>query len=174
MQRTQNSQKAEISSREDERLEALHASNILDSHPEESYDAITLRAKDTFNVPVALISLIDKNRQWFKSACGIDTKETDRDIAFCSYSILSEEVMVVLDATKDARFRDNPLVTGEMHIRFYAGAPIIVPDGLMLGTLCIVDTKPRDAFTQQEKRLLAMMAKEVSQLIQEKASKPLA
>jgi diguanylate cyclase (GGDEF)-like protein len=125
------------------RLEALRALNVLDTSPEERFDRVTRLARRLFNVPMALVSLVDEDRQWFKSCQGLDASETSRDVSFCGHAILGEEVLVVPDAALDERFRDNPLVTGAPHIRFYAGCPLKVPNGSRVGTLCIIDREPR-------------------------------
>lgn len=159
-----------IQERESERLSFLSQSDIMDSEAETAFDSVTRRVKDHFGVEIALVSLVDQNRQWFKSRCGIDVSETIRDVAFCNYTILSTDVMVVNDAQADLRFHNNPLVTGSPYIRFYAGAPIIVPDGLVLGTLCLIDSQPRDTFTDEQAAELSRAASAVSQLIQKKVS----
>jgi PAS domain S-box-containing protein len=128
---------------EELRLEELRRYAVLDTPPEKAFDNITELAARLFKVPIATVTLIDEDRQWFKSCLGLETREVGRNIAFCAYAILGTEVMVVPDAREDARFADNPLVTGAPHIRFYAGAPLQTSDGLNLGTLCIIDTKPR-------------------------------
>lgn len=128
---------------EEVRLKALRALNILDTAPDERFDRLTRMAKYMFDVPIALVSLVDKDRQWFKSSIGLDVSETPREISFCGHAILQNDVMVVPDATLDKRFFDNPLVTGEPYIRFYAGCPIRLEDGSAMGTLCIIDRKPR-------------------------------
>ncbi|MES2626187.1 MAG: sensor domain-containing diguanylate cyclase [Pseudomonadota bacterium] len=135
--------KAELPSDEPARLQTLRSLHILDTLPEERFDRVTRMAKRLFGVPIALVSLIDMNRQWFKSAVGIDVTETSRDVSFCAHAILGKSVLVIPDATKDIRFADNPLVTGEPHIRFYAGCPIESPDGHKIGTLCVIDRQPR-------------------------------
>ncbi|MHC2001761.1 sensor domain-containing phosphodiesterase [Methylobacterium sp. CM6241] len=128
---------------EGERLAALRDLRILDTAPEAHFDAVCSTAAALFAVPIALITLIDSDRQWFKAKCGIAADGTSRDIAFCTYAILSDDVLVVEDATTDPRFAQSALVTGEHAIRFYAGAPLVLRSGIRLGTLCLVDTKPR-------------------------------
>ncbi len=128
---------------EQQRLQELRRYAVLDTPPEKAFDNITDLAARIFKVPIASVTLIDEDRQWFKSCLGLETRETGRDIAFCAHAILRDEVMVVPDAQADARFADNPLVTGAPYIRFYAGAPLRTSAGLNLGTLCIIDTKPR-------------------------------
>lgn len=149
--------KAAISHDEPGRLQSLRSLRILDTHPEERFDRLTRLAKRLFDVPIALVSLVDENRQWFKSIQGLDATETPRDVSFCAHAILGESLLVVPDATKDARFADNPLVVGEPHIRFYAGYPIEAPDGSKLGTLCIIDNQPRH-FGSDELEALADLA----------------
>lgn len=126
------------------RLAALTAYNVLDTPPEERFDRVTRMAARLFNVPIALVSLIDDNRQWFKSCVGLDAKETPRNISFCGHAILDDRVFVVRDTFEDPRFADNPLVTGAPHIRFYAGCPLRAVTGERLGTLCVIDSKPRE------------------------------
>lgn len=147
----------EIPLDEQSRLKTLRSLEILDSHAEERFDRLTRMAKQAFGVPIALVSLIDENRQWFKSRIGLSVRETARDISFCGHAILGSEVFVIPDATKDARFTDNPLVLNEPHIRFYAGCPLKVMDGHKIGTLCIIDRKPRD-FSQGDSELLKDLA----------------
>ena len=137
-------------SSETERLAALRALRILDSPPEEIFDSLTRLAALSFKAPIALVSLVDQNRQWFKSCIGLDVRQTDRDVAFCDHAIRGERTLVVPDATADPRFRNNPLVTGDPSIRFYAGAPLISPDGDKFGTLCIIDVAARHDFGSQE------------------------
>ena len=134
---------APIPANEAERLAALHSLRILDTSREEAYDRLIAYAARTCEVPIALVSLVDANRQWFKSRIGIDACETARDISFCGHTILQSDVFIIEDASRDERFFDNPLVTGAPHIRFYAGAPIVNEDGLALGTVCIIDSQPR-------------------------------
>lgn len=134
---------------EPNRMAMLRALAILDTPPEERFDQITRMAKRLFDVPISAVSLIDDNRQWFKSRVGLDASETHRDISFCGHAILGDEVFTIPNAIKDERFADNPLVTDAPHIRFYAGCPIKAPDGSKLGTLCIIDRKPRN-FTKED------------------------
>ena len=148
-----------------QRLDALRRLAVLDTPAEERFDRITRMARNMFDVPIALVSLVDENRQWFKSCCGLPVLETSRDISFCGHAILGEALFVVEDASQDPRFSDNPLVTGEPHIRFYAGHPLAVGNGLKLGTLCIIDRKPR-LFGQREMLLLSDLASMVESELQ--------
>ena len=144
-----------LSAHELARLEALHALRLLDTPPEPRFDRLTRLAASLFDVPTALISLIDTDRQWFKSRYGMDQCETPREDAFCNVAIRlpPASLMVVEDATKDARFADNPHVTGPDHVRFYAGAVLTTSDGHNLGTLCLVDSEPRDFTAADRERL---------------------
>ncbi|MCH2546971.1 MAG: GAF domain-containing protein [Alphaproteobacteria bacterium] len=153
-----------IPQNEDLRLSTLHATKLLDSPEEEEYNAITRIAKAYFNTPVTLISLVDAKRQWFKAKCGLEASETPREISFCTHAIMKSNVMVVPDAAADKRFKENPLVKGEPNIRFYAGAPVIIPDGIILGTLCLIDTKPNPNFSKEDEAVLADMALLVASL----------
>ncbi len=137
-------QKPKIPKDESERLKALEHLNILDSEGEERFDRFTRLAQRMFGVPIALLSLVDVNRQWFKSRQGLDVCETPRDISFCGHTILDDQPLVVRDATKDQRFDDNPLVTENPNIRFYAGYPLQGPGGKRIGTLCLIDRQPRE------------------------------
>ena len=134
---------APIPENEDARLETLRALLILDTPPEERFDVLTAYAASLFRVPIALVSLIDINRQWFKSRCGLTATETSRDISFCGHAIHDDAVLVVNNALNDPRFADNPLVTSEPFIRFYASAPLIMQNGHRMGTLCLIDRIPR-------------------------------
>ncbi|NNE70337.1 MAG: sensor domain-containing diguanylate cyclase [Rhodothermales bacterium] len=138
---------------EEARLKRLRALGLLDTEHEERFDVVTRMAKRLFRVPMALVSLVDADRQWFKSCDGLDATETSREVSFCGYTILTDEVMVVPNALEDERFHDNPLVTGPPDIRFYAGYPLS-SDGFNIGTLCIIDTEPRE-FSDQEVKMLA-------------------
>ncbi|MDO8911653.1 MAG: PAS domain S-box protein [Phenylobacterium sp.] len=152
-------------SEELERIAALQDLRVLDTAPEAVFDSLTQLAALTFNAPVALVSLVDTDRQWFKSCIGLDVSETGRDVAFCDHAIRQDQAMVVLDASQDQRFRDNPLVTGAPSIRFYAGAPLILPDGHRLGTLCVIDFAPRQSFSQAARAQLEAMAASVTQAL---------
>jgi two-component system, cell cycle sensor histidine kinase and response regulator CckA len=148
---------------EDERLQALRQYKILDSKPEERFDDLTLLASHICKTPIAMISLIDENRQWFKSKIGITATETPRDISFCGHAILQTDLFEVENAQMDERFRANPLVTGDPHIQFYAGAPLITADGHALGTLCVVDRVPRQLSAEQKTALRALSRQVVAQ-----------
>jgi len=141
--------KAPLPDDEEQRLSALHALGIIDTPTEERFDKITLIVKKVFSVPIAIITLVDKDRQWFKSSQGLTVCETPRDISFCGHAILKDAPFVVTDTHLDERFYDNPLVTDDPHIRFYAGVPIVSLDNYRIGTLCIIDTKPRSIDTEQ-------------------------
>ena len=146
------------------RLAALHATRLLDTAPEDTFDHLTRMACDALAVPMALVSLVDQERQWFKSRQGLDVTQTPRSSSFCAHAIQHEGMMVVEDAWRDPRFARNPLVTGEPHIRFYAGVPIIGADGHKIGTLCVLDRVPRK-LTDGETRILYGLAHMAQELI---------
>ncbi|MFW5393551.1 sensor domain-containing diguanylate cyclase [Yersinia sp. 2544 StPb PI] len=159
-----NMQAPPIPQDEAKRIATLRSYNILDTSPEERFDRITRLAKRLFNVPIALISIVDVNRQWFKSHPGLETSETPRDISFCGHAILGDDILLVPNALNDLRFSDNPLVTDDPGIRFYAGCPLVVPNGSKLGTLCIIDLKPR-SLDEYDQQLLCDLAKMAEQEI---------
>lgn len=144
------------------RLATLIGYNVLDSPPEERFDRVTRMASRVFDVPIALVSIVDENRQWFKSCMGLDATETPRDISFCGHTILGSEVFIVRDTLHDARFADNPLVKNNPSIRFYAGCPLRAINGQRLGTLCIIDNKPRE-FSSEDIAALQDLAAIVEQ-----------
>ena len=144
------------------RINTLRALHVLDTSPEERFDRLTRLAKRLFGVPIALVSLVDDDRQWFKSCQGLSATETPRDISFCGHAILDNNIFLITDASLDERFHDNPLVADEPHIRFYAGCPLSVPDGSKLGTLCIIDREPRQ-FSEEDKALLRDLARMAEQ-----------
>jgi GAF domain-containing protein len=139
------------------RVDTLRKMLILDTPPEARFDNLTRVAAAFFRVKIAVISLVDTDRQWFKSACGLHVKETSRDISFCGHTILQDQVLVVKDALLDKRFFDNPLVTGEPKIRFYAGAPLKMSNGAVIGTLCLIDPAPHQ-LQDYEVEMLSDMA----------------
>ena len=146
------------------RLAALHSYRILDTEPERAFDDLALLASRICDTPIAAISLVDADRQWFKSRVGFDARETPRDVAFCNHAIRQKEICVVPDARRDDRFRDNPFVVSEPKIRFYTGAPLITPEGHALGTLCVLDRKPRTLAPGQLEALEALRRQVVAQL----------
>jgi PAS domain S-box-containing protein len=150
---------------EQARLEALRSYEVLDTPPEPTFDGIARLAAQICGTPVALISLVDESRQWFKSCSGqVPARETGREIAFCAHTILQPGVFVIPDAREDARFADNPLVTGSPHVRFYAGAPLITPEGLALGSVCVIDQVPRQLTAEQVLTLETLAEQVVAQL----------
>jgi len=150
---------------EADRLAALRSFDLLDTPPETEYDDLTRLAALVCETPIALISLVDPCRQWFKSHFGLDAKETHRDIAFCSHAILQDDLFIVPDTFEDVRFKDNPLVTGEPNIRFYAGMPLTEPEGHNLGTLCVIDRVPRILNPQQQDGLRSLARQVVAQFV---------
>jgi PAS domain S-box-containing protein len=149
---------AGLPANERQRLEALHSFEILDTQAEEAFDRFTRIAARMLGVPIALVSLVDEARQWFKSHHGLAAEETPRDWAFCAHAIKDDKILIVDDASKDPRFADNPLVTGVPDIRFYAGAPLRTRDNFNIGTLCVIDPRPRRGLTPDQQELLADLA----------------
>ncbi|MGE3858292.1 MAG: GAF domain-containing protein, partial [Dehalococcoidia bacterium] len=150
--------KAMLPADEDARIRDLRSFEVLDTPAERTYDEIVRLASQICGTPIAVMTLVDVDRQWFKAKVGLEIDETDRDVAFCAHAILEPtELLVVPDATQDPRFADNPLVTGDANLRFYAGAPLVTPEGHALGTLCVLDTVPRvlNDFQQNALRLLS-------------------
>jgi GAF domain-containing protein len=149
---------------EKKRLKVLWQYDVLDTVPEALFDDLTELAACICEAPIALISLVDENRQWFKSKFGTTVKETSRDVSFCSHAIQQPDLFIIPDASKDERFAQNPLVTSDPKIRFYAGAPLITPDGYALGTLCVIDKVPRELRAEQKQALRILARHVVSQL----------
>ena len=157
-------------SREERRLRALHELHILDTPREMEYDEIVELAAAICGTPISLISLVDRDRQWFKSSRGLSVEETPRSVSFCSHAIESADLFVVENAAEDVRFRNNPLVTGEMGIRFYAGFPVSAMDGNALGTLCVIDREPR-TLTREQSKALQVLSKQVEARIELRAKR---
>ncbi len=149
---------------ESARLDALNRYRILDTDPEPAFDDLALLASHICGTPIALISLVDENRQWFKSRIGLDVAETSRSVSFCAHAIQQHGVFIIPDTRSDARFRDNPFVQGETGIRFYAGAPLVTGDGFALGTLCVIDRTPRTLTPDQLEALQALQRQVQAQL----------
>ncbi|MBD0389017.1 MAG: GAF domain-containing protein, partial [Nostoc sp. C3-bin3] len=156
--------KAPLPNNEAQRIETLLQYKILDTPPEAAFDDLTRLASYICQTPIALISLIDTNRQWFKSKVGLDALETHRDFAFCAHTILQPDVLVVPDATDDERFATNPLVTSDPNIRFYAGVPLTNSEGYRLGTLCVLDYVPRELTPDQIEALRTLGRQVIKQL----------
>lgn len=144
---------------EAKRVSALKGYGVLDTPNEPQFDSIVRDAAKRFGAPIALISLIDENRQWFKAKIGLEASETPRNISFCTHAIRGPDVFIVTDATKDDRFSANPLVTGDPSIRFYAGAPLKNETGQRIGTLCVIDSRPRAGLTDAQRADLESLAR---------------
>ncbi len=149
---------------EQQRLKLLQDTGILDTLEEQAYDDLTQLAAEICGTPIALVSLIDKDRQWFKSHYGLNARETPREFAFCAHAILNDELFIVEDASQDDRFHDNPLYTGDPHVKFYAGAPLIMSNHVRLGTLCVIANQSRTLTDAQKNSLTALARQVVSQL----------
>lgn len=160
---------SKLTDSEGRRLEALRKLMVLDSSPEKAYDDLTRAASELCETPIALVSLIDTDRQWFKSKLGLGVDETAREFAFCAHAIEAPtSVMVVPDATQDPRFMGNPLVTGDPNIRFYAGAPLVTESGDAIGTLCVIDTQPRQ-LDADKLEMLQFLARQVVEALEHRA-----
>jgi len=147
---------APVTKTEAARVAALNRYAILDTEPEQSFDDLVTIAAHVCQVPIAMLSLVDDHRQWFKSKMGVEVTETPRDISICAHAIQQGDLFIVPDTMQDPRFRENPLVLQEPHIRFYAGTPLINEDGFALGTLCVVDREPRELDNEQKNALAAL------------------
>jgi GAF domain-containing protein len=157
--------KAPVPTNEAQRLEALKSYQILDTEAEQIYDGITALAAHVCNAPVAMVSLVDESRQWFKAKVGVSQQQTPRDVAFCAHTILKDEPLFVSDALTDSRFADSALVTGEPGIRFYAGYPLVSPEGFALGALCVIDREPRKLSAKQQEAM-QILARQVMALLE--------
>ena len=151
---------AQYTSDEIRRLEALREYAILDTPPEQALDDLTALAAEICGTPIALISLVDEHRQWFKAKVGLEMAETSRDISLCGHAIQQRDLFIVPDAKEDKRFAQNPLVTGDPHIRFYAGAPLVTSDDAAMGTLCVIDHLPR-TLTRAQRQAMQVLARQV-------------
>jgi GAF domain-containing protein len=154
-----------IPENEAERLNTLRGYEILDTHPEDRFDDLTRLAALICGTPISLISLVDEDRQWFKSKTGLEVCQTPREDAFCAHAIMSPELLLVPDASQDPRFATNPLVLGELHVRFYAGAPLTAPNGHHLGALCVIDRVPRQLSREQQESLRILSRQVMAQVI---------
>jgi GAF domain-containing protein len=151
---------ASIPKNEAKRIKVLWQYDVLDTVPEEVFDELTELASHICGAPIALITFVDENRQWFKSKVGVNISQTGRDVSLCAHAILQDGLFIIPDTTLDDRFKDNPLVTGGPKIRFYAGAPLVSPDGSALGTLCVIDKVPRN-LTEDQRQALRVLARHV-------------
>jgi GAF domain-containing protein len=157
---------ADLPPDEEKRLAALRELELLDTEPEEEFDELVRRAAEATGAPVAVITLVDEARQWFKARVNLEMESSDRDLSFCAHAILTPgDLTVVPDTLEDDRFADNLLVTEDPNIRFYAGAPIFTPDGYPIGTLCVIDAAPR-GLTDEQAQALRELAGEVSKQIE--------
>lgn len=162
---------APIPGDERERLAALRSYEVLDTDPEEAFDDLARVAARICGTPIALVSLVDEHRQWFKARVGLEARETPRSLAFCAHAILEPgDLMIVPDSTRDPRFADNPLVTADPEVIFYAGAPLVTPDGMPLGTLCVIDHTPRNLSDEDRETLRSLASAVVGQLELRKAA----
>lgn len=166
--------KAPVPANEKRRLKVLWQYEILDTVPEEVFDDLTDLAARICGAPMAMISLVDEDRQWFKSKVGLTPNETAREISFCTHAILQRDLFIVPDTAADPRFTSSPLVTAEPHVRFYAGAPLVTPDGHALGTLCVMDRVPRQLDANQQQALRVLARHVVTQLELRRHSRELA
>jgi hypothetical protein len=155
---------APLPDKEVQRLDALKRYDLLDTPAEAEFDDLARLAARFCATPIALISLVDAERQWFKSRMGIDIEESPRDVSFCAHAILEGDVLVVPDTTQDERFADNPFVKDDSRIRFYAGAPLVTPEGHAVGTLCVLDRKPRELSEDQRDALRVLARQVVAQM----------
>lgn len=156
--------KTPLPKNEVKRIKILWQYDVLDTAPEKVFDELTELASLICGAPIAMISLIDEDRQWFKSKVGVSISETSRDVSMCAHAIMQKKLFIVPDATRDKRFKNNPLVTGKPKIRFYAGAPLITPNGHALGTLCVIDKVPRKLTTDQKQALRVLARHVMTQL----------
>jgi GAF domain-containing protein len=171
---TKNYPQAPVPANEPRRLEVLWQYDVIDSIPEDAFNDLAELAACICEAPVALISLIDEKREWFKAKVGVSLTEMSRNIAFCSHTILGDDLLVVRDATADIRFADNPLVVCKPHIRFYAGAPLMTKEGYALGTLCVIDEVPRELTAMQKQALRVLSRFVMTQLEMRRNSRHIA
>ena len=162
--------KAPVPANEGRRLEILRRYQILDTAAEKAFDEITAMAAQVCQAPIALLSFVDRDRQWFKSSVGLAVRETSRNLAICAHAIMQNDLFVVPDAMNDERFAGNPLVANEPHIRFYAGMPLVTPEGCAVGTLCVIDHKPRE-LTQEQADKIKALAQSAMLLLEVRRSK---
>jgi hypothetical protein len=149
---------------ESARVAALDRYAILDTEPEQTFDDLVVLAAHVCKAPIAMLSLVDDHRQWFKSKVGVEIREAPRETSFCAHAIQQQDLFIVPDTRNDARFRDNPMVVGEPHIRFYSGAPLINEEGFALGTLCVIDRQPRELNEAQKEALKSLSRLALAQM----------